>query len=148
MRYSRQNKILELISNNEIETQEKLAALLKEAGYDVTQATISRDIKNLQLIKVQTRSGNYKYSLPDSNSGSFNERFNRILRETVTSYTASENLVIINTLDGCARATAEAIDKLDLPHVLGSVSGGNTILIVVDAKEYSTGVLDALDELI
>ncbi|MCQ2551055.1 MAG: arginine repressor [Clostridia bacterium] len=148
MRYSRQNKILELIANNEIETQEKLATLLREAGYDVTQATVSRDIKNLQLIKVQTPSGRYKYAQVQDDDSSFTDRFYRILRETVTSYTPSENIVVINTLSGCASATGKAIDKLNLPHVIGTVSGGNTILLVVDKASNTQSVCEMFDKLI
>ena len=95
MRYSRQNKILEIISNNEIETQEKLAAMLKSEGFDVTQATISRDIKELQLIKVLSSTGKYKYAVSTQQNAPISDRFVKIFRETITSFASAHNLIII-----------------------------------------------------
>ena len=109
MRYSRQNKILEIISNNEIETQEKLAAMLKSEGFDVTQATISRDIKELQLIKVLSSTGKYKYAVSTQQNAPISDRFVKIFRETITSFASAHNLIIIKTLSGCGAAAGEAI---------------------------------------
>ena len=94
MRYSRQNKVLELIAKNEIETQEKLCELLKEAGYNVTQATVSRDIKELQLVKVLFSSGRYAYSLPNLKDGPISNRFINIFKKTVLSIDAAKNLIV------------------------------------------------------
>lgn len=146
MRYSRQNKILELITENEIQTQEKLAALLKDAGYDVTQATVSRDIKELQLIKVQTPNGTYKYSQSVPGSGKPTDRYVKILQSSVTSYNLSENLILISTISGCGGAVGEAIDVLSLPHVIGTVSGTSSILIVLDDKANGQSVCQNLHE--
>lgn len=141
MRYSRQNKILELITNQEIETQEKLAFLLKEAGYDVTQATVSRDIKDLQLVKVQTASGKYKYSQTLSNEDAFTERYHSILKNTVVSYAAVNNMIVLNTMPNCASAVAGAIDTLRFIHVVGTIAGNNgTVLIIVDDPS-NTGIV-------
>ena len=85
MRYSRQNKIIEIISNNEVDTQEKLAAMLRESGFEVTQATISRDIKELQLVKTLSSSGKYKYAVSSSKYLPVSDRFVKIFRQTVTS---------------------------------------------------------------
>ena len=93
MRYSRQNKILELIANNEIETQDKLASMLKEEGFEVTQATISRDIKELQLIKVLSGSGKYKYAVSARQDAPISDRFVKIFRETITSFASAQNLI-------------------------------------------------------
>ena len=98
MRYPRQNKILELISNNEIETQEKLASMLKDEGFEVTQATISRDIKDLQLIKVLSASGKYKYAVSSRHDAPISDRFVKIFRETITSFASAQNLIVIKTL--------------------------------------------------
>jgi transcriptional regulator of arginine metabolism len=132
MRYSRQNKILELIEKYEVETQDKLAMLLKEYGYDVTQATISRDIKELHLIKTLSSTGKYKYASATSMEGPISDRFVSIFRETIKSVESSANIVVVKTLAGCANAAGEAIDSLGFPHVIGSVAGGNTLLIVID----------------
>lgn len=135
MRYSRQNKILEIINNYEVETQEKLASMLKESGFDVTQATISRDIKELQLIKVLSHTGKYKYALGNSIETPISDRFVKIFKETIRSVASSYNLVIIKTLSGCANAAGEAIDSLNFPHIVGSIAGDNTLMVVVDDLE-------------
>jgi transcriptional regulator of arginine metabolism len=132
MRYSRQNKILELIEKYEVETQDKLAMLLKEYGYDVTQATISRDIKELHLIKTLSSTGKYKYASATTMEGPISDRFVSIFRETIKSVESSANIVVVKTLSGCANAAGEAIDSLGFPHVIGSVAGDNTLLIVID----------------
>ena len=132
MRYSRQNKILDLIENNEIETQEKLAAMLKADGYEVTQATISRDIKELQLIKILQPNGNYKYATAGTMNTGVSDRFVKIFKETIKSVDSSGNLVVIKTLAGCANAAAEALDSLGLANMIGSIAGDNTIMVVVD----------------
>ena len=100
MRYSRQNKILDLISTHEIDTQENLAALLKANGFDVTQATVSRDIKELQLVKVLSSSGKYKYAISNHKDLPASERFTKIFRETITSFVTSGNIVAVKTLSG------------------------------------------------
>ncbi len=148
MRYSRQNKILELISTYEIETQEKLAALLKDSGIDVTQATISRDIKELQLIKVQSSSGRYKYALTVNDDCSFSERYVKILKDTVISYKLSQNLIVVSTVSGCANAAAGCVDNIGIQHVIGTVAGENTFLIILNDESNSPFVCQRLDELL
>ena len=135
MRYSRQNKIIELINAYDIDTQEKLASLLRENGFEVTQATISRDIKDLQLVKTLTASGKYKYALNASKDMPVSERFVKIFRETITSFAASGNLIVVKTLSGCANAAGEAIDNSGLPHIIGSIAGDNTLLLVADSEK-------------
>ena len=141
MRYSRQNKVLELINTQEIETQEKLCQLLKDAGYDVTQATVSRDIKELQLIKTLSASGNYKYAAGASFDGPITDRFVKIFKETIKSLDSAGNIIVVKTLSGCGPAAGEAIDSLALPHIVGSVAGDNTIMIVVDDPGHTDEVL-------
>ena len=148
MRYSRQNRILELIANNEIETQEKLVALLNTEGFHVTQATVSRDIKDLQLIKVLTPSGKYKYAVSTRQDAPLSDRFGKIFRETITSFASAQNLIVVRTLPGCGNAAGEAIDHLNLPHVIGSVAGDNTLLIVVDKDENVEELLSIFNNLL
>ena len=141
MRYSRQNKIIELINSYEIDTQEKLASMLKEAGFEVTQATISRDIKELQLIKTLSPSGKYKYS-EAATSGPISDRFIRVFRQTVLSVDSVKNMIIVKTLSGCANAAGEAIDTSSIPHIKGSLAGDNTLLVIVEDDCYVPGILD------
>lgn len=147
MRYSRQNKVLELINTYEIETQEKLCQLLKEAGYDVTQATVSRDIKELQLVKTLSSSGKYKYT-QSTGEGPISDRFVKIFKETIKSVTPAENIIVVKTLPGCAAAAGEAIDSLSFPHIAGSVAGDNTILIVAEAKKHVPSLLKHFNQLL
>lgn len=148
MRISRQNKILELIEKNDIETQEKLVSLLAEHGYDVTQATISRDIKELQLIKTLSANGKYKYSISTQNEGPISDRLSNIFKETVKSTNWSGNIVMMKTLSGCANAAAETLDNIELEHVIGSVAGDNTILLVTDDPANSPKVVERLHSLL
>ena len=148
MRYSRQNKIIELINNYEIDTQEKLAAMLKENGYEVTQATISRDIKDLQLVKTLTSSGKYKYALNRSKDMPVSDRFVKIFRETITSFVASGNLIVVKTLSGCANAAGEAIDNSGLPHIVGSIAGDNTLLLIADSADSIPEILQAFQDML
>ena len=147
MRLSRQNKILEIIKTNEVETQDQLLNLLRDAGYNVTQATVSRDIRELQLIKGQTKGGKYKYVAGNYDNIPISERFIKIFRETTLSYACAENLIVVKTLSGCSGAAGEAIDCLSLEHIVGSVAGDNTLLVIVDKTEnvpYVTGELDKI----
>lgn len=148
MRIPRQNKILELIENYEIETQDKLASMLGDFGYEVTQATISRDIKELQLIKILSSSGKYKYAVTKDEEGPVSDRFSKIYRETVKSINYSGNIVLVKALPGCANAAAEALDSMGLPYVIGSVAGDNTIMFVVDDPKNSPEVVKYLNGLL
>jgi transcriptional regulator of arginine metabolism len=148
MRYSRQNKVLELIHTNEIETQEKLCQLLRDSGFDVTQATVSRDIKELQLIKTLSPTGHYKYAVSNGDSGPISDRFVKIFKETITSVKTAGNIVVIKTLSGCGPAAGEAIDSLNFSHIVGSVAGDNTIMIVVDDPINVPALLADFDELL
>ena len=148
MRYSRQNKILDLIANNEIETQEKLASMLRAQGFNVTQATISRDIKELQLIKVLSNTGKYKYAVSTQQDTPISDRFVKIFRETITSFASAKNLIIIKTLSGCGAAAGEAIDNINLPHLVGSVAGDNTLLVVLDEEEHVEEVLSIFNSML
>lgn len=148
MRFARQEKILELIKNHEIDTQERLVAKLKDAGFDVTQATVSRDIKELQLIKRPGPSGRSCYAQNTSKDSPVNERFSKILKETILSIQAAENIIVIKTLSGCANAAAEAIDTSGIDEIVGSLAGDNTIFMVTESKECVPGLMDLFHEMI
>ena len=146
MRNARQNKILELIGEQEVTTQDMLCALLKDAGYKVTQATVSRDIKDLQLIKTQSKSGKYKYT-EQKDSSILSERFSRTYKESIVSIANAGNLIVVKCLSGCANAAAEAIDISDMPSIVGTVAGDNTILIIVDKEENVEAVMKTLNDM-
>lgn len=148
MRLSRQNKILELIKTNEVETQDQLLNLLRDAGYNVTQATISRDIRELQLFKGQAKDGKYKYIAGNYDNRPISDRFVKIFRETVLSYATAQNLIVVKTLSGCSGAAGEAIDCLSLDHIVGSISGDNTLLVVVDREENVPQITAAFDRML
>ncbi len=148
MRYSRQNKILELITNNEIETQEKLASMLRAQGFNVTQATISRDIKELQLVKVLSPNGKYKYAVSTQQDTPISDRFVKIFRETITGFSSAKNLIIIKTLSGCGAAAGEAIDNIGLPHLVGSIAGDNTLLVVIDDDSNVEEILSIFNNML
>ena len=148
MRLSRQNKILELIKTNEVETQDQLLQLLRDAGYSVTQATVSRDIRELQLFKGQTRDGGYRYIAGNYDDRPISDRFIKIFRETVLSFAVAQNLIVVKTLSGCSGAAGEAIDCLSLEHIIGSICGDNTMLVVVDKEENVPKITAEFDRII
>lgn len=148
MRLSRQNKILEIIKTNEVETQDQLLSLLRDAGYTVTQATVSRDIRELQLIKGQTKDGRYKYISGNYDNRPISDRFIKIFRETTLSYAVAQNLIVVKTLSGCSGAAGEAIDCLSLEHIVGSISGDNTLLVVVDSEENVPYITEQFDRIL
>lgn len=142
MRYDRQEKIIELIKSNDIETQEKLASMLRKEGFRVTQATVSRDIRELNLVKVIGKSGRSCYAEAPGSGHQVNERFKKILRETIQSINSAENLIVIKTLNGCANAAAEAIDTNQFPEIIGTLAGDNTILLIISSKEAVPGLTE------
>lgn len=148
MRYSRQNKILDIINSHEVDTQERLADLLKEAGFEVTQATISRDIKELQLVKTLSSTGTYKYAVGNNINQPVTERFIKIFKETIQTVSYSGNIIVVKTLSGCGNAAGEAIDSLDFPNVIGSIAGDNTIMIVVNTPENVPPLVSQFNEIL
>ena len=147
MKTVRQVAILDIIEKNDIETQEELADALRERGIKVTQATVSRDIKELRLLKVLTPMGAYKYATADKAENGLSERFIRMLAESLLSVAASENLIVAKTLNGSANVAAEALDSLRWPEILGTIAGDNTILIVIRTREEVPGVVSRIQEM-
>lgn len=132
MKSQRQAKILEIVSTRDVETQEQLLEALQEAGFYSTQATISRDIKELRIVKELTQFGTYRYSVVSKELGStFSARLHAIFRECVTSFDYAQNLVVVHTIPGLAGAAASAVDAMEMPFVVGSIGGDDTVLIVL-----------------
>ena len=130
MKSARHNLILEIIENKDIETQEELAEELKMHGVKVTQATVSRDIKELRLLKVLSEHGGYKYATVERAEKGMNDRFIRILTESIINIECVNNLMVIKTLSASASAAGEAIDSMKWNEVLGTIAGDNTLLII------------------
>ena len=144
MKKKRQEQIIEIIQNHEVETQEDLAGYLTEAGYAVTQATVSRDIKELRLIKILSPSGKYRYATSAQEAeNSYASRLQNIFRECVTSVAAAQNLVVIKTFPALAPAAANAIDAMRLPNALGSISGDDTVFIAMKDNESAVEFCEA-----
>ncbi len=137
MKQNRHEKILELISEYDIETQDELIRKLREFGFDATQATISRDIKKLKLIKVAGVNGQYKYAASPVGDGKASAKYQNIIKETVIHMDFAENLVVLKTYPGMAQAAAAAIDAQKMMGIVGSVAGDDTILIVMRSREMA-----------
>ena len=136
MKFKRQAAILDMITTNEIKTQEELSAHLRERGYNATQATISRDMKELRLIKVASHSGGYQYSTPEqSSSATHMSRLKNIFRECVVKVDRAQNLVVLKTLVGMANAAAAAIDAMKIRDIVGTLAGDDNILVILRTNE-------------
>ncbi|MCR1949761.1 MULTISPECIES: arginine repressor [unclassified Clostridium] len=148
MKSKRHNKILEIISEKDIETQEELAEELKMAGFDVTQATVSRDIKILKLIKMQGASGNYRYVASSKESKDINDKLSSILSNAAVSVENVDKFVVVKTLTGSAMAVAEAIDTLFDTEVAGTIAGDNTIFILVRSLDKAEELVEKVRKMI
>ena len=149
MKNTRQKTILSLISEFEITTQEELIEKLRESGYNVTQATVSRDIRELKLVKVPTGHGEYKYLLPQQNEGAGNGRFfNNALAESIVSVDFACNNIVIKTYPGLAGAVATGIDALRVNEILGCVAGDDTIIMVLRNEHSARDLSEKIRHLI
>ncbi len=136
MKKNRQLRILELINLYEIETQEELAERLRDDGFDVTQATVSRDIRDMQLTKIAVSNGRQKYIRSLGGGGQLEEKYIRVLKEGMLSAETAGNLIVIRTVTGMAMAVATALDSLDFKEMLGCIAGDDTIFCAIkDAEE-------------
>ena len=138
MKKQRHNAIIAIITKKDIETQEELTDELRNLGYIATQSTISRDIKELKIVKVASDGNRYKYAMKSQDSADTGAKYHNILVETVTSVDYAQNLLVIKTFPGMANALAVCIDTLEHPHIVGSVAGDDTILIVVKDNELAS----------
>jgi len=148
MKSVRHNLILEIIESKDVETQEELAEELKRRNVKVTQATVSRDIKELRLLKVLADGGKYKYATVERAEKGMSERFIRILSESVLSVESAGNLIVIKTITASAPAAGEAIDSMKWPEILGTISGDNTILIIARTESTVEALLQRFDALL
>ena len=132
MKSKRQAKIMEIIANRNVETQEQLLSLLQTEGFRGTQATISRDIKELRIVKELTNLGTYRYSAPNSDVvNSFSARLNTIFRECVIGFDYAQNIIVIRTLPGLASAAGSAIDSMSMSMVVGTLAGDDTVMVIM-----------------
>ncbi|MBQ9591103.1 MAG: arginine repressor [Butyrivibrio sp.] len=148
MKRSRHDKIIELINNNVIETQEQLASLLKESGYDVTQATVSRDIRQMKLSKQVTEDGKQKYVYSTADSEAMQDKYISVLRAGYASMDVAQNILVIKTVSGMAMALATAIDALNIPQVVGCIAGDDTIMVAIKSNEDALNLMEDLKKLI
>lgn len=137
MKAARQRKIIELITERSISTQEELTSDLIAAGFEVSQATVSRDIKEMGLIKVMGKGGNYYYAFPNPEAPNPEKRLKRLFADSVLKIEISDNLVVIKTLPGVAHAIASCVDGIDWPEIIGTVAGDDTILAVVKSRRLA-----------
>lgn len=136
MKMTRHAKIKEIIDKNKIETQEELAAALRSEGIEVTQATVSRDIKELMLVKVPDANGHYHYAYPKEHNMLLTPgRLERTFQDSIVSVKSTDNMVVVRTLPGTAQAVAYAIDYMKWPEILGTIAGDDTVFIAVANKE-------------
>lgn len=148
MKVKRHSKIIELIKDNDIETQEELADKLKEMGFDVTQATISRDIRELKLTKMSSSNGKQKYTVLGSDENTSNEKLERIFKDGVISIDYAQNIIVIKTLNGMAMAVAAALDSMNNSEIMGSIAGDDTIFCVVKSEQKALRLIERLKSVI
>ncbi len=142
MKVNRQNLISEIIANQTIRTQEELATALQARGINVTQATISRDIKEMHLVKGLSDDGTYRYVLGEQEEAGISDRLIRMLSDSVVSMDNASNLIVVRTLSGSAHVAGEAIDSLKWPEIVGTIAGDNTILVIVRTQESVAEILN------
>lgn len=148
MKNRRQAKIIEIISGTNVETQEQLLVLLQQEGFRVTQATISRDIKDLRIVKELTSLGTYRYAVSTSESrNSFTSRLNTIFKECVVSFDYAQNIIVIRTMPGFASAAASAIDAMHMKTIVGSLAGDDTVMIVMRDNNAAAALCDEIRSL-
>ena len=145
MKSSRHNKIMEIVNNRVIETQNQLMDALAEEGLQSTQATVSRDIKELRLVKEQTQDGRYHYVAAGRDEvADYDKRLRKIFRESVTSYATAQNLIVIKTLPGLAPAVASAVDGMNTPKLVGTIAGDDTVFIAMQDHEAAVEFCDEI----
>lgn len=146
MKSARQSKIIELIEEYDIMTQEELSELLSQAGFRNTQATISRDIRELKLTKITTESGKPKYALQQPQDVDIWKKYRQVLAAGILTMETSENLIVIKTVSGVAMAVAAALDQLDISGLMGCIAGDDTIIAVARSKDMSDKVIANIEK--
>ncbi len=148
MKKNRHEKIIEIVEKYNVETQDELIEYLRKTGYEVTQATVSRDIRELKLAKVMSDKGLYRYELPKTGEMFGNIKFSHALSESITSADYAMHTVVVKTFPGMAQAVAVGIDNLHLPVILGCVAGDDTIIIVARNTEAAADLNSRIKEII
>ena len=148
MKTKRQAKMLELIRKHETETQEELSDYLQKEGYQVTQATVSRDIRELKLTKVAMSNGRQKYAALTDNSEDLSEKYIRVFRDGFVSMDMAQNILVIKTVSGMAMAVAAAIDAMHLHEIVGCIAGDDTIMCAVRSVDDTIEVIGRLRKLV
>lgn len=148
MKNSRHKKIIEIIKNHVVETQEELAERLNQEGFQVTQATVSRDIKQLNLVKIPVDGGVQRYALHARGQQELNEKFVRVLRDGFISMDMAQNILVIKTVSGMAMAVAAALDALHFPQMVGCIAGDDTIMCAIRSVEDTFKMMDALRDML
>lgn len=148
MKKTRHGKIIELIQKYDVETQEELAARLREAGFAVTQATVSRDIRELKLSKVSGAGDRQKYVVLKQDESHMEDKYIRVLRDGFVSMDMAQNILVMKTVSGMAMASAAALDALRFPEIVGCIAGDDTIFLAVRTVEETRALMEKLQELV
>ncbi len=148
MKKRRHAKILEIISSSDVETQEELQQQLKEGGFDVTQATISRDIKELRLVKELSDKGRYIYSTGKNSNDDISKRVGGIFSESIVSFENAMNMVVIKCFSGMANAACAAIDSMEWNGVVGTIAGDDTIMVCCKTEEFAVSFTNSLEKML
>ena len=144
MKRSRHDKIIELVQKYDIETQEDLVSKLREAGYEVTQATVSRDIRQMRLTKIAGRDGKQKYFVMPADDGYLGDKYSCVLKEGFVSIEAAMNMIVIKTVSGMAMAVAAALDDMKMDEIVGSIAGDDTIMSATRSPEDAQNVMSKI----
>ncbi|MBE5927579.1 MAG: arginine repressor [Lachnospiraceae bacterium] len=147
MKLERHKRIIDIINNEDVETQEELALKLEQSGYNVTQATVSRDIRELKLSKVVV-GGKQKYALMQQEESDLNEKYLRILRDGVIGLDMAQNILVVKTVAGMAMAVAAAIDALEWYEIAGCIAGDDTIMCAVRTVDDTMSVMERLNKMV
>lgn len=148
MKTKRQSKILELIRKNDIETQEELLAYLINDGFAVTQATVSRDIREMKLTKISTDGGRQKYAALNDKAENLSEKYVRVLRDGFVSMDVAQNILVIKTVSGMAGAVCASIDAMNIHEIVGSIAGDDTIMCAIRTAEDAVAIMKKLRKIV
>ena len=148
MKRQRHEVVVDLINRYDIETQEELAAYLREEGFDVTQATVSRDIRELKLSKIATGDGRQKYIIFKNDDSFLGDKYIRVLKDGFVSMSMAQNILVIKTVAGMAMAVAAAVDALKLPEVVGCIAGDDTIMAAIKSVEDTAVVIEKINNML
>ena len=148
MKKTRHRKIVEIIERYQVETQEELANYLKEAGFEVTQATVSRDIRELKLTKAPTGDGRQKYIVLRHDDSHMEDKYIRVLKDAFVSMDMAQNILVVKTVSGMAMAVAAALDAIKFKEIVGSIAGDDTIMVAVRTTEETKALMQKIEQLI